>query len=225
MGKKTIGLQGKFETIYWGVDTSRFSPIDERGRATLRGKLGLPLDKKIVGFIGRYDVWKGHLTFLEAAKIVTETRKDVVCLMVGGSPTGKFYPAVEGYKQKVDRWIAEHPMGDRLIVWGHRDDVPEIMNCLDVFVCSSDYEPFGLIVLEALAAGRPVVSSETVGALEVIGEQPGVYIAESKNSTSFRRMITQALVPGKMVDATSFLSRYSWRAYSENYQILYNEST
>jgi glycosyltransferase involved in cell wall biosynthesis len=220
---KTLGLKNKFETLSWGVDTARFRPVDPGEKMRLREKLGLPVDKKIIGFIGRYDVWKGHITYLEAARIVAEQRTDVAFLVVGGSPTGSFYPGIQKYQENVDRWIAQHPMGDRLIVWGHRDEVPEIMACLDVFVCPSDYEPFGLVVIEALATGIPVVVGDKVGALEVVNEGDGMYVARSRDAQSFAANIIHALSgPITVNPADAF--RHPWGATANEYSDLYSKT-
>jgi len=60
LANKTFGLKKKIKLIYWGVDTSKFNQRTKEEKQNLREKLGLPLDKKIIGFVGRYEVWKGH---------------------------------------------------------------------------------------------------------------------------------------------------------------------
>ncbi len=226
--KKTFGLKKKIKLIYWGVDTSKFHPRTKEEKQRLREKLGLPHDKKIVGFIGRYDVWKGHETFLNAASQLIQTRNDLFFLIVGGAMTEEIIPSVARYRKKILKRIEDLKLQDRLTVWGHRDDIPDVTASLDVFVCPSDQEPFGLVVLEALASGVPVVVSSTVGALEVLDGIENVFVAEPRNAVSFSDKITDALELDKKIFSSQqsqrlldVLNQLSWGAYSSKYEQIY----
>ncbi|MBI4811525.1 MAG: glycosyltransferase family 4 protein [Ignavibacteriales bacterium] len=223
--KKTFGLKKKFKLIYWGVDTSQFYQRTDEEKQRLRVKLGLPIDKKIIGFVGRYEVWKGHETFLIAASQLSKTRGDLFFLIVGGAMTEDIVPSVVRYRKKVLQRIDELKLQDYLTVWGHRDDIPDIMASLDVFVCPSDQEPFGLVVLEALASRIPTVLSNTVGAFEVVKDVPNVYIAEPKDPQSFVNQIIKALEDNNknryILLNHSITSRLTWSEYTMQFEKLY----
>ncbi len=191
--KKTFCLSKKIKLVYWGVDTSIFYPRTNEEKQQLRKKLGLPLDKKLIGFVGRFELWKGHETFLEVANRLIRTRNDLYFVIVGGSMTEVVITIIARYREKIFKRIDELKLQNNLIVMGNRDDIPDVMVCLDVFVCPSDREPFGLVVLEALASGVPVVVSSTVGAIEVLNGIENVFIAEPRNTTSFSDRILEAL--------------------------------
>lgn len=217
--RRTIGLRRKIVTSYWGVDTKKFYPRSHGERLTLRTALGLPPDRKIVGFIGRYEVWKGHHTFLDAAELLLRKRDDVMFLIVGGAMTETLIPQVQDYHRNVIKRINGMRYRDRVVVWRHRSDIPEIMSAIDVFVCPSDREPYGLVVLEALASGTPVVISDTVGARELVEGLPNVLISEHGKSDDFAQKIETALNEKKWHSeyAPEFLlvlRRTKWAAYA-----------
>lgn len=223
--KKSLFLKKKLRLIYWGVDFNRFYPRSENEKSNIKSRLGLPPDKRIVGFIGRYDVWKGHLTFINACREVLNRRGDVMLLIAGGSMTADVVPAVAKYRSEVENVMQKFIQDGDLIVWDHRDDVPEVMSVLDVFVCPSDREPFGLVVLEALACGIPSVVSDGVGALEVVGGLRGVFEANAGDADSFASAIEEALkFKSEQMDTRLLIERFSWEIYAKQYENLYFES-
>jgi glycosyltransferase involved in cell wall biosynthesis len=221
--RKTVGLKDKLHCIYWGVDTSLFYRRSPEEKTRLRHKLGLPDDKKLIGFIGRYDTWKGHLTFLEAARNLNQNHSDLCFLVVGGAMTEEIIPEVRQYHRQVSDAVSLFNSPDTLIVWDHREDVPEIMACLDVFVCPSDYEPLGLVVFEAVACGLPVVASRTVGAVEVLEGIDSLFLAEPKNPGSFTKVIEDALIKSNTVMPLEELKLPTWEAYSHRYIEIYEK--
>jgi glycosyltransferase involved in cell wall biosynthesis len=225
--RKTIGLEKKMKCIYWGVDITKYYPRSLEEKVLIRKKYNLPLDKNIVGFIGRYDLWKGHHTFLDAAVDLMHQRNDLIFLIAGGAPTGDLIPAVAEYHKSVKDKIAALNNSEKFILLDHTDDIPEIMSALDVFVCPSDSEPFGLVVLEAVACGIPAVVSETVGAVEILNEAKGVCLALHKNPKSFSQAVQLALQYSSLktdfaAENRPILSQFSWQEYSKQYQDLYD---
>jgi len=222
--KRTFGLSTRTQVAYNGVDSEIFYPRSIKEKETTRRRVGLPLDKKIVGLIGRFEVWKGHFTFLQAAQQLLQIRGDIFFLIVGGAITKEVAPEVARYHNEVLEKIDAMHLNGQLLLLENREDVAEIMAALDVFVCPSDYEPFGLVALEAFASGVPVVASRTVGAVEVLNGFEGVYVAEPRNPTSFTQKIIEALGNRNTSTLTgsSVKSRFSWRAYASTFEELYS---
>lgn len=223
--KKTLCLKNRTNVIYNGVDSSVFYPRDKSEKIQLRTKFGLPSDKFLIGFVGRFEVWKGHITFLEAAQILLKKHKDLFFLIVGGAITQEVAPQVSRYRDVFFERFHKAKLADHILILDQRDDIPEIMSALDVFVCPSDYEPFGLVVLEALASGVPVVLSDTVGALEIVKEFPNVYIAETKNAQSFANQVIKALEDNTQNHYILYTEKYNsqltWSKYTRQYEELY----
>jgi len=228
--KKTFGLSKKIKLVYWGVDTTIFYPRTNEEKQQLRKKLGLPIDKKLIGFVGRFELWKGHDTFLEAAGQLLRKRNDLYFVIVGGSMTEDVIPDIVLYRERILKRIDELKLQNNLFLMGNRDDVPDIMASLDVFVCPSDREPFGLVVLEALASGVPAVISSTVGAAEVLNGIENVFVAEPRNPTSFSDRVIEALVfsetnmSGKQTQRLfDVLSQLTWDGCAKKYEQIYED--
>lgn len=222
---KTVGLDRKTAVIYWSVDGGIFRPRTRGERAAIRERLGLPAAARLVGLIGRFDVWKGHHTFLEAARRLLDRLGNVVFLVAGGSLTEGVDPAVGEYRRAVLGHAERLGFGSALLMLGHREDVPDIMASLDVFVCSSDVEPFGLVVLEALSCGVPAVVSRPAGVLEVLKGNAAVYVAEPKDPDSFASQIAKALASAPCRDgepARTLTGEVpSWRDCARRYEDVY----
>jgi glycosyltransferase involved in cell wall biosynthesis len=149
--------------VYPGVDLARFDAgrLPERDEA--RDRLGLPSDRPIAGIVGRLQRWKGMHVLIEAMPRVLERRRDALCLVIGGE-----HRLEPEYPAFLRRRIAELGLEDHVRLVGFQADVVAWMQAMDVVVHASEEEPFGLVVLEAMALGKPVVASDEAGPTEII---------------------------------------------------------
>ena len=153
---------GHVTVVYEAPDQALFSP--SRAGA-FRSGLGIPDDMLLVGSVGRLDTWKGVDVLLDAVKEI-RSRRDRVAFVVAGPPVVGKEPYAEGLatlaQQMPDIWWV-----------GARADIPELMADLDVFVLpSTEPEPYGLVVVEALASGVPVVATAAGGPVEILRGRP-----------------------------------------------------
>ncbi len=123
-------------------------------RAQFRQEHGIPTDAPLVGMVGRLRPWKGAHRFVELAARVHTTRPDVHFVIVGGTPLSQD----ETYPQHVRHLIAQQQLANHVHLTGHLPDVRPALAAMDIFVHPGDPEPFGMVVLEAMAAGKPVVA-------------------------------------------------------------------
>lgn len=146
----------RIEVIHNGIDLTRYA----RSRATGEDKTGGVF---LVGTVGHLAPIKGHDVFLRAAAFIATQRDDVNFLIVGEdkSPRGDYRVALE-------RLTAELGLGHRVTLSGWRDDVADVLSSLTLFVSAARSEPFGLAIIEAMAAGLPVVAAASEGAVEII---------------------------------------------------------
>jgi glycosyltransferase involved in cell wall biosynthesis len=167
--------------LYDPIDISRFEPCPATDH--IRGELSLSAEAPLIGMVAHLTPWKGHEDFLRIARIVGAAMPQARFLVVGG----QIYET-EGHSGYVE-WLrgraVELGLGDRVTFLGSRDDVPRILASLDVLVhCPTAPEPYGLVVIEAMAAQRPVVAAraggipeivehEVTGLLSVPGDVPG----------------------------------------------------
>jgi L-malate glycosyltransferase len=147
--------------IHNGVDTNRFAPGD--GMA-LRNELGIGADTPLAGIVGQIVPWKGHGRFLDAAAQVAKSVPKARFLVVGDNRFGDHPGLLDQLKVRA----RELGIGDCVNFVGWREDVPAVMNALDVLVLASENEPFGRVVIEAMACETPVVSFACGGPLDII---------------------------------------------------------
>ncbi|MEY4990710.1 MAG: glycogen synthase [Actinomycetota bacterium] len=152
----------KVEVVYNGIDSNKWQPVEDP--ETVRS-LGVDPDRRSVIFVGRITRQKGLPYFLRAAK---ELPADVQLVLCAGAPdTKEIQVEVEGLVEELARtrtgvvWIPEHLPQQKLAA---------LLTQADAFVCPSIYEPLGIVNLEAMACGAPVIGTATGGIPEVVVE-------------------------------------------------------
>jgi glycosyltransferase involved in cell wall biosynthesis len=140
------------------------------GRTVLREEQGAGDDTTVILQVSRLEPWKGHLVHLRALSQL-KTKKKWGCWMVGGPQK----PDEEEYFRQLQRTANELGIADRVRFLGQRSDVAKLLAAADIF-CQPNQgpEPFGIVFIEALWAGRPVVTSALGGALEIVDESCGL---------------------------------------------------
>jgi len=147
--------------LYPPVDTSKFRPdynIEE-----YQHEFGLGLSDKVVGIIANINPTKGHEYFLQAAMIIKKNLPSTKFLVVG-----RRLKTAEKYWQRVKALITSSKLESAVILTGARLDTPQIMNVIDVFVLASLAEAAPVVVLEAMACGKPVVATNVGGVAELL---------------------------------------------------------
>jgi glycosyltransferase involved in cell wall biosynthesis len=147
--------------VHPGIDLRRFAPRTDR---TIREANGIGPDDVVIGIVGRLQPWKGQHRFLHAARLVHQQIAAARFAVVGGAVLGW-----EGdYPTRLRRLARDLGIGDRVIFTGHTEEVERWTAALDIAVNASEPEPFGLVVLEAMATGKPVVAVDAGGPAEII---------------------------------------------------------
>jgi D-inositol-3-phosphate glycosyltransferase len=173
--RSLVSTQGTIEIIPCGTDTSNFKRIS---RSQARGKLAISLRDQVILYVGRFDPRKGIETLVRAvAKLRSEDPEAPIRLMiVGGSEPGQS----DGLERlRIEGIVEELGIQDCTVFAGRvgHDQLPLFYTAADVCVIPSHYEPFGLVAIEAMACGTPVVASD-VGGLKftVIPEETGLLV-------------------------------------------------
>ncbi|MDX9768272.1 MAG: glycosyltransferase [Ectothiorhodospiraceae bacterium] len=139
-----------------GYDLRRFAP-DPLLRAQVRASLDVADDVVLIGMVARFDPQKDHATLLRALRL---SSSDLRCVLVGEgmvSSNAALGASMAGLE-------------DRILLLGPRDDVPAIMNALDLHVLSSAGEAFPNVVAEAMACGTPCVVTDVGDAAWIVGD-------------------------------------------------------
>ena len=142
-------------------------PTEERAARRQRGRsaLGVEADEFAVGIAGRLQRWKGQDVVLRAAASLLRARPRSRLFVIGGALFG-----FDGeWEQELRRLAAELGIEGRVVFTGHRDDMTDCLAALDVAVHASvNPEPFGLALVEAMAAGTALVAADGGAAREIV---------------------------------------------------------
>ena len=147
--------------VHSGVQLERLpeSPAD------IRAEFGWPDDALVVTIPGRLESWKGQDVFLRAAADVTTKVPTARFVVLGGA----LYGWDEEFAGGLPRLAESLGIADKVAFTGHRDDALAVVAGSDVVThCSTSPEPFGMVVIETMALGRPVIASNEGGPTEII---------------------------------------------------------
>jgi len=180
---KVLGNKVAIKTVYNGVDYLRYANPEKLDSLQFRQSLSVSDDARLVSMIGRLEKQKGHVYLIDAVAQLKEKYPDVVFLLVGDGEL----------KEQLVEQAQRLKIADNILFLGNRDDVPAVLGVSDLFVLPSIYEGIPLVILEAMAAGLPVVATNIAGTRELI--KPGVdgVLAETENSEDIARAIDSVL--------------------------------
>ena len=164
-----------------GFRSDLFYPIP---KDHARKKLNLPTNKKIILSIGNLVEVKGHRYLIQAMKGIVKQRRDILCIIVGSGQL----------KRELEKLIKELNLQDHIKLVGAKphEEIPLWMNACDVFVLPSLRESFGIVQIEAIACGKPVVATYNGGSEEIIKNEVGILV-ESKKSEKLANVLNKAL--------------------------------
>lgn len=153
-----------------GFDTEQFRPDEVAGRR-MRGTWGIAEDETLIGLVARLDPMKDHDSFLRAASLLLQERRNVRFVCVGDGPAP--------HRQELLSLAAELGVGDRVIWAGELQDMSAVQNALDIATSASAYgEGFSNAIGEAMACGVPCVVTDVGDSAALVGStglvvQPG----------------------------------------------------
>lgn len=213
----------KICTIPPGVDTDLFQPLD---RNRCRQELGIALDERVVLFVGRIDPIKGLDTLLGAGEYLDACGSGARLHIVGGDldDTGKpVGPLARFVEQAYAREI-----GHLLVLWGSQPQnrLPVFYSAADVVSVPSRYESFGLVAVEAMACGTPVVASRAGGLTFTVEEGRTGFLAPIGDGAEHGRRILELLQNDERRRAFGLAARgsavrFSWQAVASSIYHVY----
>ena len=181
------GCDSRVRMIYDGIDLSRFESI--AGVETVRAEFGLAGDGALVTTVGRIEPWKGQHILVEAVPEILKEHPNARILIVGGLAVNK-----PEYERGLRTRCAELGVSGRVIFTGIRSDIPRILAASNVLVLpSATPEPFGLTVVEAMAAGCPVVATAAGGPLESVVDGVTGWLVPPNDPQAMAQKIRRAL--------------------------------
>ena len=147
----------RVHTIVNGIDARAYVRGSD-ARRRLRAEFSIPDDAPVVGLIARLTAAKDHVNLFDAFLRVRGTHADARLLLVGDGEL----------RAELERAVRQRNLSGAVVFAGRRDDVADVLSALDVFVLSSATEGLAVTLLEAMAAGLPVVATRVGGNPEVV---------------------------------------------------------
>lgn len=184
-----------------------------RDHSQARSELGLPENRRVVLYVGRFSEEKGLHTLIEAAGLLRQHRDDFLVYLVGDGPLSR---ELRAQVQALD-------LAKNVLFAGTQDHtaVAKWYGACDVFCLPSLREGCPNVLLEALSSGRPAVASRVGGIPDLLQEDCGILV-EPLNAAALAAALDTALDrPWSAAVIAASMSRFTWRAAAENYHSTY----
>lgn len=190
--------------VHSGIDVERFASPDREKALGLGAELRIPDGSFVIGSVGSLVPCKGHSVLLEAFQQVVAHASppaplNPVCLIVGDGPE----------KPRIEISVRKKGLKDRVVFAGQREEIPELLSLMNIFVMPSLQEGLGTAALEAMAAGKPVIASNVGGLSEVFEDGRTGLLVPPGDAAALARAILQLMNdPGKMSALASNASKH-----------------
>lgn len=223
--RSLVSTKGNIDIIPCGTDIERFGSVT---RQAARNQLGIDRETKVVLYVGRFDPRKGIETLVRAVNESQLRDSNKLKLIIGGGSTPGNSDGIE--RDRIEGIINELGMSDFTVFPGRlSEDLPTYYAAADVCVVPSHYEPFGLVAIEAMASGTPVIASD-VGGLQftVVHEETGL-LAPAKDVPAFANAIDRILLNPQWRDKLGEAGRkrvetkFSWDGVATQLSELYTQ--
>jgi glycosyltransferase involved in cell wall biosynthesis len=179
---RELGMDArKVYSVPTGIDVGRFADADGEG---VRAGLGIAPGVPVLGTAAALRSWKGHLYTINAMTEVLKSFPDARLVLAGEGP----------FRGKVEQTISELGLSGIVILTGHREDVPEVINAFDVCILAS-YASEGIpqFVLQAMASGKPVIGSRVGGIPEVVADGVNGLLIQPRDSDAIAKAVRRLL--------------------------------
>lgn len=164
----------KLMVVRNGVNAGRFR-AGEAERASVRTELGVPEHTFLVGTLARLVEPKALHVMIEAISIASENLAGIRLIIVGDGPL----------RAELERRASDLKVGDRVTFTGARSDIPGLLAAMDAFALSSIREGLPISLLEAMAAGKPIVATRVGGIPDVIADREDGLLVEPNDPKAF----------------------------------------
>lgn len=177
----------KTQVIYNAIDLSRFDS-GEIDSDSFRRSIGVTADALLIGNVGWIAPWKRIDLFIDAVAGLGDRLADARFVIVGASADERYNEYFEQLKKHSDDTV-----GDRIIWAGARENMAEVMASLDVLVHTAEDEPFGRVIIEAMAMGKPVIAPNSGGPAEIVDDGHTGLLFESGDVGSLETTIVELM--------------------------------
>lgn len=202
--------------VHNGIDVSA---IPEAERAAAREKMGIPTAAHVVGFIGRLAKQKRLEDLIWAFELVRVQEEQSFLVIAGDGPE----------RERLESFAHKLQISDRVKFLGHRDDAPALLPAFDLFCLASDFEGLSNSIMEAMAAGLPVVASDIPPNRELVVHGETGYLAPVGDRVAFAQLAQRLLLDSSLArqfgsaGRTRIETDFSVKKMVDGYANLYRE--
>lgn len=170
-------IDNRIAVLYNGLDLDDFYPT--KSRDEIKGEFNIRKDDKIIGTICRLEHNKGLDKFIEIARQIIPQNPNVKFIIVG---EGSLYSSL---KAQVDSLL----LSNKIMFTGFRLDIPNLLSIFDIFLFTSECESFGLVLLEAMRIGVPIIAFNIDGIREVVNDNCAILVPRGAISEMTRSVV------------------------------------
>ncbi len=208
-------LRRRAQVYYNAINYQRLANVQVDAVAKKRS-LGLPLDAPIIGNVARFTKQKGHIYFLAMAKQVLQKHPACQFLLIG---LGELLPAMKEEAKNLD-------ISENIHFLGPRTDVEELLPVMDIFVSASLWEGLPTVILEAMAAGKPVIATKVSGSTELVqNDHTGLLVSPADAKSLGEAVCTLLNDPNLSArlakNAGQFVQNFDIEAVKSKYETLF----
>jgi len=211
-----------------GVDTRVFHPIPV---AEAKERIGVCADRNIILFVGRIEPLKGIDNLLKAIAQVVERRpglREELCILIIGGDPDRIRENDE--MRRLQELQEELGIGDIVMFLGSRDQdtLPYYYSAAEMVAMPSDYESFGMVALEAMACGTPVIASDVGGLAFLVQHGRTGHRVPARDPAALTSKITRLLTDEGLrkrmgQSATCWAESYAWTRIADRIEEVYGE--
>jgi L-malate glycosyltransferase len=189
-----LDFKGRARTIHNGVDLETF-PLKVAGAAPFREKFGIPQNSFLVCAVGQVCKRKGLLELIDAFQRICKSAPKMHLAIVGTVVFKHEEPYFQAMREMVDR----SPCAERIHFTGELSNVSEVLQGSDLLVLNSWQEPFGLVLVEAMSSGTPVLATRVGGIPEIVTDQVNGWLVEKGDSVALASRLLNLSIAGNLL--------------------------
>ena len=169
----------KIRVYYYGIDINKYE--NDSANSSLKAKLDIPGSHRVFGMVGRLAEQKGVDDFIKIASEIQKLSSQCSFVVIGNGPL----------RANLEKMAIEYKVDIKFL--GDRQDVPELLSVFDIFIFTSRWEPFGIVVLEAFAAKVPIVGFSVPGMKEIIEKGGGGILIKGRDHCKVAKIAVNLL--------------------------------
>lgn len=213
--REYLGVGSSVEVVHHGVDLAAFRPATDdslrAAREQLRTSLGVGPEEIVIGFVGSFELKNLDVLIEALARCSPELRRRARVVALG-----------RGSASSMQQYAEQLGVGDRVSVLGARRNVADYYRAFDLFAFPTPYDAFGMVVLESMASGVPVIVSKIAGASELLDADAGQLLADPEDADELAAALERYVQDDELRQragrhARALAEQHSWDRVAERY--------